>query len=267
MDSILKAYLQQNLIRFLVLSYWSVYWLFNSIDKFIAGSQFLWVGKDRFAQFQRYFDSIGWENQAITNTALIIVAALEIFAFLFFAGALLRLFQKREEAARSWFVWGIVLTLATFTLFSIGDHIFGDRFELLEHTLFWTLTLFSWVIYAHANKLNVFQKTVLSKKQMMPIGLLMVALFIALNISIILHKNVAYHERREGVDPTLEAENLYKCTFPFLAGSTSFEKTLQQFKKDNPEKRIKQIYTVPNKLRKQKADALIVYISTEDRAK
>ena len=36
-------------IRGAILMYWSIFWLFNIIDKVIGGSQFLWVGRDRFA--------------------------------------------------------------------------------------------------------------------------------------------------------------------------------------------------------------------------
>ena len=150
-----------------------------------------------------------------------------------------------------------------FSIFSKYKKAKKDRFELLEHTLFWTLTLFSWVIFINADKLLTLQNSIINKKQVTLSAIVLIVIVIVLNISIISHKNEAYHERREGVTATMEGENLYKCTFPFLAGSTSFEKTLDQFQKDHPNKKIKQIYTVPNKLRKQKADALIVYITTE----
>ena len=259
------TYYSNNLVRFLILFYWSIYWLFNSIDKFIGGSQFLWVGKDRFAQFQRYFDSAGWGKPIVSDIALIIVGSLEIFAFLFFIGAFIQLVKKNETTSKSWFIVGISLTLSIFTIFSIGDHVFGDRFELLEHTLFWTLTLFTWVIYIHSEKLISIQKKVLNKKQIILASVVFLFIVLITNISIFNHKDEAYHERRDSVIATVEGANLFKCTFPFLAGSTSFERTLERFKKEYPNKQIKQIYTVPDKLRKQKADALIVYITTGDK--
>jgi hypothetical protein len=231
----------------------------------IAGSQFLWVGKDRFAQFQRYFASAGWENPKVANTALIIVGSLEIFAFIFFAGAFLQLLQRKEESSRSWFVIGISLTLATFTIFSIGDHIFGDRFELLEHTLFWFLTLFTWVIFIHSDKLTLIQNIGVGKKQVVLSSLVLAFIAIIVNVSIFNYKNNAFHQRAESVSAEIEGDNLYKLTFPFLAGSTSFEKSLEKFNESYPNKKIKQIYTVPNELKKQQADALIVYITTEDK--
>ena len=101
------------------------------------------------------------ESPAIANFALIIAAALEVFAFVFFTGALIYYLKKKSETSRAWFFIGIVLTLITFTIFSIGDHIFGDRFELLEHTLFWFLTLFSWVAFIRLESSSEIEKMVI----------------------------------------------------------------------------------------------------------
>jgi hypothetical protein len=60
-------------------------------------------------------------------------------------------------------------------------------------------------------------------------------------------------------------EDLFKVAFPFLGGSTVFEKTIEQFMEEHPSKRIDHIYTVPNPLRLKKADALIFYIITEEK--
>ena len=77
----------KELIRFSILAYWSMFWLFNVIDKIVGGSMFLWVGRDRFAQFQKYFASAGLDTPVIVDLALIVAASLEVFAFVFFAGA------------------------------------------------------------------------------------------------------------------------------------------------------------------------------------
>ena len=123
-------------MRGAILVFWTCFWLFNVVDKAIGGSTFLWVGRDRFAQFQKYFASAGLESPLIADLALYVAAALEVFALVFFAGALRNFAARRMNEARSWCFIGIVVTLVTFTFFSIGDHLFGDRFELLEHTLF-----------------------------------------------------------------------------------------------------------------------------------
>ena len=83
-----------HLIRFGILIYWSIFWLFNVVDKVIGGAHFLWVGRDRFAQFQKYFASAGLEAPIIADASLVVAAALEVFAFLFFAGALAHFWRK-----------------------------------------------------------------------------------------------------------------------------------------------------------------------------
>ena len=60
--------------------YWSLFWLFNVVDKLVGGAHFLWVGRDRFAQFQKYFASAGLGAPWVADAGLVVAAALEIFA-------------------------------------------------------------------------------------------------------------------------------------------------------------------------------------------
>ena len=143
----LKSRSTQQLLRYAILLYWSIFWLFNLIDKAIGGAHFLWVGRDRFAQFQKYFASVGLDSPHVANGALAVAAALEAFAFVFFSGALLHELRGRTDSSHRLALIGTLFTLGTFTFFSIGDHWFGDRFELLEHTLFWFVSLASWVVF------------------------------------------------------------------------------------------------------------------------
>ena len=124
----------------------------NIIDKIIGGSLFLWVGRDRFAQFQKFFASAGLESPLIADFALVIAAGLEVFAFVFFTGALIHFFRKNIESSRSWFLIGTCFTLVTFTIFSIGDHVFGDRFELLEHLILVFILIYMVGIYSFGVK-------------------------------------------------------------------------------------------------------------------
>ena len=254
----------KELIRFSILAYWSIFWLFNVIDKLVGGSMFLWVGRDRFAQFQKYFASAGLDSPVIADVALIVAAALEVFAFVFFAGALIHFIKKNQSSSRSWFFVGIALTLLTFTIFSIGDHIFGDRFELLEHTLFWFITLFSWVIFI---KLEVADSLELSVSSKQVIGALtgVLALVIITSSSIFSYNENYFFRRTTALETEIVGDNLYKISFPFLGGSTVFEKSLSKFKEENPDKKIVQLYTVPKPLKLKKADSLIFYIVTEDK--
>ena len=254
-----------QLVRYSILFYWSIFWLFNIVDKIIGGSLFLWVGRDRFAQFQKFFASAGLESPAIANFALIIAAGLEVFAFIFFTGALLYFLKKEIETSRTWFFIGIVLTLITFTIFSIGDHIFGDRFELLEHTLFWFLTLFSWVVFIRLENSSETEKMAINKKQLILVSVISLMLVSTTCFSIFSYNYNFFSRRTDALVAQPIGENIYKVSFPFLGGSVVFEKTIDQFKSKNPPKKINHIYTVPNPLRLKKADGLIFYIMTEDK--
>jgi hypothetical protein len=255
----------QELLRFAIIAYWSIFWLLNCVDKLIGGSMFLWVGRDRFAQFQKFFDSAGLESPAIANTALVVVAGLEVFAFVFFVGSLLYYLKQKKEASRSYFFIGIVFTLAIFTLFSIGDHVFGDRFELLEHTLFWFLTLFSWVLFIRLDRLPSSETTQQSKKQLFAASFVALFLVMVTSFSIFQYNSNFFYRRTDAVNSEKVGENIYKFAFPFLGGSTVFEKSIAKFKKEHPNERIDHIYTVPNELRLKKADALVFYVITEDK--
>lgn len=254
-----------QLIRGAILMYWSIFWLFNIVDKVIGGSMFLWVGRDRFAQFQKYFASAGLDAPIVADVALMVAAALEVFAFVFMTGALFFFLKGCLKETRSWFFMGILLTLATFTLFSLGDHLFGDRFELLEHTLFWFMTLASWVIFKRLEGVDQDHSGGVNRPQVIAAALLACVLVGSVSLSIFDYNKDYFYRRTAPIAAEPVGEDLFKVSFPFLGGSTVFEKTIAQFVEEHPTKRIDHIYTVPNPLRLKKADALIFYIITEEK--
>jgi len=255
----------KELIKYLLLIYCLLFWLLNILDKVIGGSHFLFVGKDRFATFERFFDSLGLGNPVIANVALIITAGLEIFAFVFFSGALYHFIKKNIDSTRSWFFIGIVLTLVIFTYFSIGDQIFGDHSELLEHGIYWFITLLSWIIFIRVDKIQIFDNFSIEKKQFLGATALTIMLIAVTTISIFHHNQTSFKQRTEAVKAIQIDENKYKFSFPFLAGSKAFENTIAKFKKDNPNLSISYIYTAPTTLRLGEADGLIVYIQTDNK--
>ena len=255
----------KQLIRYLILIYWLLFWLLNILDKIIGGSHFLWVGKDRFATFERFFDSIGLGNPIIANIALMITAGLEIFAFVFFSGALYHFIKKNMDSTRSWFFMGIVLTLIIFTYFSIGDQIFGDHAELLEHGIYWFITLLSWVIFIRIDKIQILDDFSIEKKQFLFAIALTIILISVTTFSIFRHNQTSFTARTEAVNAIQVGENRYKFSFPFLAGSKAFENSIAKFKKDNPTLSINYIYTAPTALRLGEADGLIIYIQTDNK--
>ena len=255
----------KDLIRYFILIFWSLFWFLNVIDKLIGGAHFLFVGKDRFATIERFFDSLGLGNPIYANIALIITAALEIFAFVFFFGALLHFIKKNIDATRSWFFIGIVLTLSTFTYFSIGDQIFGDHSELLEHGIYWLITILSWIIFIHLDKIQIFDNFSIPKKQFLVATAVTIMIVAATTFSIFRHNQTSFIERTQAVNAIKIDDNKYKISFPFLAGSTAFENSIAKFKKDNPTLSINYIYTAPKPLRLAESDGLIIYIQTENK--
>ena len=255
----------KELVRYFVLLYWILFWLLNVVDKIIGGAHFLFVGKDRFAQLERFFDSLGLGNPIITNIALIITAGLEIFAFVFFSGALYHFNKKNIDSARSWFFVGVILTLIIFTYFSIGDQVFGDHAELWEHGLYWFIALLSWIIFISIDKIQIFDTFSIAKKQLVVAATVTIVVFAVTTFSIFRHNQTSFIERTQEVNAVKIDENKYKIEFPFLAGSKAFENSIAKFKKDNPALTITYIYTAPAALRLGESDGLIIYIQTNSK--
>ncbi len=253
----------KDLIRYFILIYWALFWLLNIVDKVIGGAHFLFVGKDRFAQIERFFDSLGLGEPIIANIALVITAGLETFAFVFFAGALYHFAKKNLDATRSWFFIGIALTLITYTYFSVGDQVFGDHFELLEHGLFWFIGLLSWIIFIRVDKIQLFDNFSIGRKQFIVSSIVVLAITAVTTFSIFWHNHTSFVERTQAVSAEKIADNKYKIKFPFLAGSKAFENSIAKFKTDNPTEKITYIYTAPAQLRLGESDGLIIYIQTE----
>ena len=260
----LRPVVPHQLVRFAILIYWAVFWLFNLIDKVIGGAHFLWVGRDRFAQFQKYFASVGLDSPHVANAGLAVAGALEAFALVFFTGAVFHEIRKDREASRKWFFLGTLLTLTTFTFFSIGDHWFGDRFELLEHTLFWFLSLCSWLVLTRLNTPSSVDSVAQPTPQKRTTTVIATLLVLLTTTAIFKHNTSDFHLRSDAVAAERIGDNMYKVAFPFLGGSTVFENSIAAFQSEYPDKAIQHIYTVPKPLRLKKADALIFYILTED---
>jgi hypothetical protein len=254
-----------DLIRYFILINWTLFWLLNVVDKAIGGAHFLFVGKDRFAQMQRYFDSLGLGAPIMANIALIITVGLETFALIFFCGALYHLIKKNVEATRSWFFIGIALTLITFTFFSVGDQFFGDHFELLEHSLFWFIGLLSWIIFVQVEKIQIVYNVSMGTGKLITSSIVIAAITTVTTFAIFRHNYTSFDERTQAVAAVRVAENKYKIQFPFLAGSKAFENSIAKFKTDYPAEEITYIYTAPAVLRLAESDGLIIYIQTREK--
>ena len=50
---------EQSVIRCWILIFWTFFWGLSVFDKIIPDVHFLWVGKDFFALFVKFFGSLG----------------------------------------------------------------------------------------------------------------------------------------------------------------------------------------------------------------
>ncbi|MCH8907505.1 MAG: hypothetical protein IH840_10485, partial [Candidatus Heimdallarchaeota archaeon] len=150
-----NLYSNENKVFMILISvFWMFYWLLNFIDKVIVEPTFLWAGRDRLTQFTDYFNSIGITNNFIVYSVLFFVSLLELTAFVVALLSVVAAIQNKFETARKFFFYTVILSLSIFTFFTLGDQVFGDRFELMEHTIYWGITIVAWLAYDHFYKLS-----------------------------------------------------------------------------------------------------------------
>jgi hypothetical protein len=133
---------EKKLIQYLVLIHWTLFSVTTVIDKIVPDVYHLWVGSDFYTLFIKFFASLGLTDPIFATIALAGISFLEIVVFVCFAFSLFNLYKVKDKIAEQWFYRGIGFSILTFSLFSIGDQVFGDRFTLLEHTIFWIILIF-----------------------------------------------------------------------------------------------------------------------------
>ena len=60
---------EQQCIRGAILLFWVFFWGFSVVDKVIPDVQHLWVGKDFFALFVKFFASLGLSDPRFATVA------------------------------------------------------------------------------------------------------------------------------------------------------------------------------------------------------
>ena len=149
-------------------------------------------------------------------------------------------------------------------MFSIADQVFGDRFQLLEHGLFWLILIASWVLFKYISISD--GKTLVFKinngvKIAVITGLLITA---GASISIIDFSNKTFSNVSapvEGIKKVIE--DVYKFDFPFLADKLVWENTINTFKENHPKLKVNYIYTGPSELNSKKKTHMLLYVFTE----
>ena len=149
---ILSPSAESRIIQSSIVLFWSFFWLLSTLDKIIPYNSFLWLGKDSGELFLQYFSVVGVTYEPIPIAMLWIVSISEGIAAIFMIASLVALFVKKPPQARTYFFWGIIVTTGIFTLFTLGDQVFGAGDELLEHSIYWMVALVSWTVYSHVTK-------------------------------------------------------------------------------------------------------------------
>ena len=96
-----------------------------------------------------FFGSLGLKDPIFATIALAFVSSLEGLNFVFYLLASINFLKGKESLSQKWFFRAIFTSITLFSLFSIADQVFGDRFQLLEHGLFWLILIASWVIFKY----------------------------------------------------------------------------------------------------------------------
>ena len=255
---------EKKILKFIILIFWTLFWGLSVLDKVIPDVHYLWVGKDFFALFVKFFGSLGLKNPVFPTVALTFVSSIEAINFVFYLLALINYFKSKTDNTKKWFFRAILTSITLFGLFSIADQVFGDRFQLLEHGLFWLILIASWLIYKYIEDYDI--RVLSLKNKEVKIAILIGILITSISsISIIDFSNKTFSNVSSPVIGIEVVSDVYKFDFPFLADKMVWEKTINQFKSDHPELKINYIYTGPSELNSKKKTHMLLYVFTEKR--
>ena len=255
---------EKTIIRFAILTFWTFFWGLSVADKIIPDVHYLWVGKDFFALFIKFFGSLGLKEPIFATLALSLVSALEVLNFVFYILSIVNFVKGKEDLCEKWLFRAIFSSITLFALFSIADQVFGDRFQLLEHGLFWLVLMASWILFKNISDLEekIFSSKI-SKDIKLALGI-GICFTIISSISIFNFSNKTFSNVNSSVTGVEVVEGVYKFDFPFLADKLVWEKTINTFKKSHPELKINYIYTGPSELNSKKKTHLLLYVFTEE---
>ncbi len=254
---------ERTIIRFSILIFWTFFWGLSVVDKIIPDVHNLWVGKDFFALFIKFFGSLGLKNPFFATSALAFVSALEVVNFVFYLFALINFSKRKSTAAEKWFFRAVFTSMTLFSLFSIADQVFGDRFQLLEHGLFWLILIASWILFKYVSDS---EDNIISFKGSKSFKIaLFFGLFLTImtSISIVSFSNKTFSNVDSPVEGVEVVDGVYKFNFPFLADKLVWEKTINEFKNNHPDLKVNYIYTGPSELNSKKKTHLLLYVFTE----
>ena len=253
-------------IRLAILVFWTLFWGLSVVDKIIPDVQFLWVGKDFFALFVKFFGSLGLKDPIFATVALAGVSALEAVNFGLYLTALVSVRGRDASVTDTWFFRAILSSMTLFSLFSIGDQVFGDRFQLLEHGLFWLILLASWIVFRHVPMPEERAPAAPRSSATRGVAVTGVLLTALTTASIWSFSDDTIADVDSPVSGQEVVDGVYKFDFPFLADKRVWEKTINAFKEAHPDLKVRYIYTGPSELNSKKKTHLLLYVFTEPKA-
>lgn len=256
---------EKKLIQYLILIHWTFFWGLSVVDKIIPDVYPFWVGVDFYTLFVKFFASLGLTNPIFATIALVVVATTETVAFVCYLLSFLNLYKGNDKQSEQWFYRGVTFSVLLFSFFSVGDQVFGDRFNLLEHGIFWIISVISWVIYKY-NYLADERIIKFSKTKDIKIGLLVGTIFtIITTISLFDFSKNTISNKTQPVQGNEVVQGVFKFDFPFLGDKFVLENTIKTFEQKHPELKVNYIYTGPDELNSKKATHILLYVFTEQK--
>ena len=255
----------KRIIQYLILIYWTFFEGLTVIDKIIPDVYPYWIGADFYTLFIKFFASLGVTNPIFATLALVAISSIEILAFVCYLFSLFNLYKGKDKISEQWFYRGVLFSVLLFSFFSIGDQVFGDRNNLLEHGIFWIMLIISWVVYKYNTQPEEgVMKFSFSKD--IKIGLLAGTLLTIITAySILDFSKSTFSNKTLPVQGEEVVQDVYKFDFPFLGDKLVFEKTIKAFEYKHPELNIDYVYTGPDELNSKKKTHMLLYIFTEQK--
>lgn len=257
---------EKKTIQYFILIYWMFFGILTVVDKTIPDVYPFWVGADFYTLFIKFFASLGLTDPIFATIALAGISFIEIIAFICYLFALIGLYKGNDKVSEQWFYRGISWSVLLFSFFSIGDQVFGDRFTLLEHGIFWIILIVSWAIFKYNATTN--ERIIkFSFTKDFNIGIFAgLILTIVTTYSIWDFSKSTFSNKTQAVRGVEVVQGVYKFDIPFLGDKFTIENTIKAFEEEHPELKIKYIYTGPDELNSKKKTHLLLYVLTEQKS-
>ncbi|PSP76894.1 hypothetical protein BRC81_11100 [Halobacteriales archaeon QS_1_68_20] len=252
---------QERFIRYALVVYWGMFWLMNAVDHLlVTDAAPLFKGKYRYDSLYQYFDSIGVDSGYVALAAMNVSTVLEVVAFATLACSLWYTYRGDSRRATDFFVVGMFAGILVMTYFAVGDVVFGDRAELLEHTQYWMFQVVTLVLYLYVPETRI-SSTVGSfygnNRKALATVVVVTLLFSSAALATSLQRmDSVTGMQNEAFEATDLGNGVYRVDLAVGAGQDAWERTLDEFRRDHPNRTVVDVRSVPG-------DPNTVYVLTE----